>query len=84
VAEEELDSDALQLEAIWLGLRTSSGLATEELEAGPMTLARSWVTEGWARIKDGRVSLTPTGWLLLDELTVSMDAAIRSSQGAMG
>jgi oxygen-independent coproporphyrinogen-3 oxidase len=83
-SEEELDAAALQLEATWLGLRTSSGLAVDGLGAAALDLVRRWGTEGWARIREGRVQLLPTGWLLLDELAVSMDAVLRSSPGPMG
>jgi oxygen-independent coproporphyrinogen-3 oxidase len=54
--EETLDDEALRMERIWLGLRTS--LARED---------------------EGALRLTPSGWLLLDELTVELE---RSMAGA--
>ena len=70
-------------ERLYLGLRTSAGV---ELDAGPedsaiVAAARHWVAAGWARLsevspRDGaartRLSLTPRGWLRLDELVASV------------
>jgi len=81
---EELDDEALRLEGVWLGLRTSDGLATDGLGDEPMNVARSWKAAGWARITGRRIRLTPTGWLLLDELALTMDSALRSCRPAMG
>ena len=64
---EDLDDDALALEERYLGLRTGSG-APEAL-IGPV--AERWIREGWARKRDGRIVLTPEGWLRLDALALS-------------
>jgi oxygen-independent coproporphyrinogen-3 oxidase len=62
---EELGPGAVALEAAYLGLRTSEGLATESV---PEDLAGLWQRAGWARIREGRVRLTAEGWLRLDAL----------------
>ena len=72
---EVLDSGALGLERIWLGLRTSAGLPLEELGEAPRRLITAWERERWA-VRDGPVvRLTPAGWLLLDRLAVELDSA---------
>ncbi len=66
VAEEErLSPTAIALEDLYLGLRTSDGLASGRLEAGRV---EQWVAEGWALAQGGRVRLTAEGWLRLDAL----------------
>ncbi len=66
--EEQLDSGALRLEQLYLGLRTSDGVAESDLT--PPTRER-WVGAGWASTGSGRVRLTPEGWLRLDALVAS-------------
>ena len=62
---EHLDSAAIRLEELYLGLRTSEGLALERVPAG---LIGAWEAQGWA-LRDGhRVRLTSEGWLRLDAL----------------
>ncbi len=63
---EELDEAALTLEERYLGLRTDRG-APEALIG---QAAERWIEEGWARRGDGRIILTPEGWLRLDALAV--------------
>ncbi|MBX6365651.1 MAG: radical SAM family heme chaperone HemW [Gemmatimonadetes bacterium] len=72
--EERIDAAAARLESIWLGLRTSAGLALEGLNGAQRRLTERWVVEGWAEVGGGRVRLTPNGWLLLDRLAVELDA----------
>lgn len=67
VGEEQLDDGALELEQLYLGLRTADGVADD---LAPETRAR-WVEAGWARVRSGRVVLTPEGWLRLDALVAS-------------
>ena len=62
---ETLDAAAIRLEQLYLGLRTSDGLAPDLLR--PDVLAR-WVEAGWAAVAAGRVKLQPEGWLRLDAL----------------
>jgi oxygen-independent coproporphyrinogen-3 oxidase len=63
------------LEQVWLGLRTATGIDTTTASESQQALLALWQREGWA-LRDGpRVRLTPRGWLLLDRLTVELDAA---------
>jgi oxygen-independent coproporphyrinogen-3 oxidase len=66
---ELLDPGAIDLEVLYLGLRTREGLA---LNLVPMSLAQSWESDGWATTIGGRVRLTPEGWLRLDALVPSI------------
>jgi oxygen-independent coproporphyrinogen-3 oxidase len=72
---EVLDGQALRLERIWLGLRTSDGVVVEELGGGAGGLVARWERDALATTSGGRVRLTATGWLLLDRLAVELDAA---------
>ncbi len=72
---EGLGADALRLERIWLGLRTSLGLGVEDLGEEALRRVAAWVREGWALRSGARVRLTPAGWLLLDRLSVELDQA---------
>lgn len=65
LGEEQLDSGALALESVYLGLRTDAGLPASALR---QTVVESWVREQWAAVAEGRVRLTPEGWLRLDAL----------------
>jgi oxygen-independent coproporphyrinogen-3 oxidase len=66
---EELSDDAIELEEVYLGLRTSDGLPLGQLP--PETVA-AWIEAGWAQAAGGeRVRLTPEGWLRLDALVAS-------------
>jgi len=67
--EEQLDPDQFRLEELYLGLRTSDGLSCELI---PAEAARDWVVSGWATATDGRLRLTPEGWLRLDALVGSI------------
>jgi oxygen-independent coproporphyrinogen-3 oxidase len=66
---ERVSGSRERLERIYLGLRTSRGV-----EAGLLTpaLAERWRGSGWARVCDGRVCLTPEGWLRLDALVAAL------------
>lgn len=72
---EVLDAHAFRLERIWLGLRTSGGLALEEFGGGAASLMERWERDGLAITVGGRVRLTAAGWLLLDRLAVELDGA---------
>ena len=67
--EELLDAEALRLEALYLGLRTLDGLASDEL---PSAVLVRWVAEGWAVEQSDRVRLTVEGWLRLDALVAAV------------
>ena len=72
---ELIDPDAEALERIWLGLRTSRGLSTAQLETGAKALLATWGERGLAVWEDDSVRLTPEGWLGLDGMAVELDRA---------
>ena len=67
---ERLEPSQRRLEALYLGLRTSAGVP---LDLVPAVVRGRWEGEGWAIGGDGRVRLSPEGWLRLDALVA--DAA---------
>ncbi len=71
VAEEgeELNEAQLRLEALYLGLRTSEGLAADLVPEGAR---RDWVANGWAEETARTLRLTAEGWLRLDALVRSV------------
>ncbi|MCU0636408.1 MAG: radical SAM family heme chaperone HemW [Gemmatimonadaceae bacterium] len=67
---ETPDADARRAEAVYLGLRTSDGLTLDPAES---SLVAEWVTAGWGALHaDGRLVLTPEGWLRLDALAAAL------------
>jgi oxygen-independent coproporphyrinogen-3 oxidase len=72
---EQLDPSAVDLEHIWLGLRTLEGALLPELTVRQRGLLQQWQQQGWAELQEDRLRLTPAGWLLLDQLTVELDSA---------
>jgi oxygen-independent coproporphyrinogen-3 oxidase len=66
---EVLDSSAVELEELYLGLRTSDGLSPGRLLPAEI---EAWRSVGWATVGGGRVRLTPEGWLRLDALVGSV------------
>jgi len=68
-AREELDPAAQRLEELYLGLRTEAGLPVGRV---PPALAARWEDAGWARLGEGRIRLTPEGWLRLDALVAAV------------
>lgn len=72
---EVLDAEAVDLEAVWLGLRTDAGVRAPRPGSDADRVTSRWVDRGLATLRDGRVVLTPAGWLLLDELAVELDTA---------
>ncbi len=71
---ETLDGAARRLERIWLRLRTAEGLPIAA--AGPKVhaAARAWAARGLGGIAGETLRLTPEGWLLLDRISVELDA----------
>lgn len=67
--QETLDDEQVQLEDLYLGLRTTDGLAVTRLP--PDVLVR-WTVAQWAVVRESRVVLTPEGWLRLDALVASL------------
>lgn len=68
---ERLTSDNQTAERVYLGLRTSGGLASS---AAGLDRARQWSDAGWAHIDRDVVRLTPEGWLRLDALAAGLTA----------
>ena len=69
---ERIDEGARTAESVYLGLRTREGLAIrpDELER----VAR-WTEAGWGAVADGRLRLSPLGWLRLDALAADLTVA---------
>lgn len=66
---EDLSEAQLRLEALYLGLRTSDGLAADLV---PEAARRHWVANGWAAVTQETLRLTAEGWLRLDALVRSI------------
>ncbi|MBA3316751.1 MAG: radical SAM family heme chaperone HemW [Gemmatimonadales bacterium] len=65
---ERLDEPEVELEELYLGLRTREGVPAGRL---PPETADAWLAAGWAARSGGSVRLTPEGWLRLDALTAA-------------
>lgn len=65
---EALTAEQQALERVYLGLRTSSGLATEILPAGSASLVTKMAAQGWLESSARVTRLTALGWLRLDEI----------------
>ena len=66
---ERLDDEAVELEELYLGLRTSDGMPADRV---PADAAAGWLDSGWAVVHDDRIRLTSEGWLRLDALTAAV------------
>lgn len=66
---ETLTAEQIELEEVYLGLRTDLGLAASRVAAPARA---GWLAQGWAALRDGRLVLTPEGWLRLDALVASL------------
>lgn len=66
---ERLDDEAVEVEELYLGLRTCEGVAADR---APAATAAAWLSSGWAEASGGRIRLTPEGWLRLDALVTSI------------
>ena len=66
---ELLDSEAVRLEELYLGLRTLEGLPADRV---PPPFNNEWERAGWAVSDSGRLRLAPEGWLRLDALVASI------------
>lgn len=71
---ELLTASDTSSEAVYLGLRTSNGLAVHENE---MTTVTPWVEAGWGVLSQGQLRLTAQGWLRLDSIAAAL-TSIRS------
>lgn len=68
---ENLDEAAFKLEKIYMGMRSSEGLAPDFFEGSEsyVKLTKKWQKSGFVEIHDrGHVRLTSKGYLLLDSL----------------
>jgi oxygen-independent coproporphyrinogen III oxidase len=73
---EEVNGGAARLEAAWLGLRSSDGIAVAALGPAQRALAERWCARGVATTgDDGTLRLNRHGWLLLDALAVELAEA---------
>ncbi len=73
VSEFEIPDDkAHRLEEVWLGLRQDVGVPLSLLTAEGLQGVLIWENEGLALVSESRISLTPRGWLLLDDLAVRL------------
>ena len=66
---ERLDDEAVELEELYLGLRTREGVPAERLPPGSVA---AWLSCGWVSVSDGRIRLSPEGWLRLDALAATV------------
>ena len=81
-SEEILTAEQQELEALYLGLRTSEGVSTDVLHHSPRhphpamqaLLARGWLVE-----EHGRVRCTVEGWLRLDALVPALTRTVAIS-----
>ncbi len=65
---ETLDGEAVELEQLYLGLRTREGIARGQVSPDA---ARAWIEAGWATTSGPTLRLTPEGWLRLDALVAT-------------
>jgi oxygen-independent coproporphyrinogen-3 oxidase len=67
--EEVLSDENLLAERIYLGLRTTEGIGADERV---VRRVQPWIDAGWTVLDNGRLRLTPTGWLRLDALAADL------------
>lgn len=70
-AQEVLSEANRVAETVYLGLRTTAGLALAPAE---QAIVAPWVAAGWGEVARSRLRLTPMGWLRLDALAASLTA----------
>ncbi len=75
-----------RLEAVWLALRTRAGLDATAVGTAASPVVGRWEAAGLAEREGGAVRLTPEGWLILDVLTLELEAALErsGSEGSPG
>lgn len=66
---EQLTESQRALEAVYVGLRTSQGVMIAQSDA---LVVDRWIAEGWGSVAEGRLRLTPRGWLRLDALVAAL------------
>ncbi len=65
---EILGKEEMKLEAMYLSLRTSSGIALEHFSSESQEFFQTWVSRGVAEISHGQLRLTAKGYIVLDGL----------------
>ncbi len=76
VESEEVLTDAQrEMEAVYLGLRTTEGLDWTDLCRRLPSVAAQWAERGWVEQTGPRLRCTPEGWLRLDELVAKLFVA---------
>lgn len=76
---EALTSQQRRLEALWLALRTAEGVDANAVGHSAAALLGTWRNRGLAADAGDSVRLTPNGWLVLDELTLELEAALENT-----
>ncbi len=71
---ETLTPENRVAEEVYLGLRTTAGLA---LRPGEESHVARWLEAGWGAVRDDRLVLSVDGWLRLDALAASL-TSVRS------
>jgi oxygen-independent coproporphyrinogen-3 oxidase len=67
--DELLNPSESATEGVYLGLRTTEGL---ELRPPEWTTAEPWIAANWAERRDDRLALTPSGWLRMDGIALTL------------
>jgi oxygen-independent coproporphyrinogen-3 oxidase len=70
-SEEVLTEEQLELERLYLALRTDAGLSLTDCPTNRLT---AWAAAGWVVVEGDRLRCTPEGWLRLDELVAKLFA----------
>ena len=78
--EEELGVGEVRLERMWLGLRTRRGISLRDLPSSARDRAARWEESALAVAEGNVVRLTPRGWLVMDRLTVELDAELETGR----
>lgn len=68
-ASEVLTPASVAAEEVYLGLRTRGGLG---LRGEDHRAIERWTAAGWGEVDNGRLRLTPAGWLRLDTLAADL------------
>ena len=69
---ETIGREERSAEEVYLGLRTTGGLAIQQNE---ITMVNKWIEQGWGVLTGSRLALTPTGWLRLDAIAAVLTSA---------
>ncbi len=71
-SEEKLTPAQLELERVYLALRTEAGLPLSSASDRHRPPLPAWVRQGWVEVTADRVRCTPEGWLRLDALVAAL------------